>query len=435
MTFADLGLSKPIVRAVADAGYAAPTPIQSQAIPPALAGRDVIGCAQTGTGKTGAFALPVLHRLAHTANRSRGTKNSRDRRPRALVLCPTRELASQITESFTAYGAHLQLRHTTIFGGVNQYQQVKRLRHGTDIIVATPGRLLDLLRQECVNLSAIEMLVLDEADRMLDMGFINDIRTIIERLPRKRQTLFFSATMPREIRRLVDSILDDPVSVQVAPVSSTADAIAQSVHFVARKDKPGLLVRLLKDDAMDRTLVFTRTKHGADKLVRVLGQSGINAGAIHGNKSQNARTRALDGFKSGRTTVLVATDIASRGIDVDEITHVVNFDIPNIAETYVHRIGRTARAGASGIAVSFCDGDERYDLRAIERLIEQRLDIVGDTPHAESGRESCETKRTDVVPKETPAKRRRRRGGASQQGRGPNHAKNTSRRRTKPAAT
>lgn len=376
MTFAELRLAEPIVRAVADEGYATPTPIQSQAIPPSLAGRDVVGCAQTGTGKTGAFALPVLHRLASVCGRSRQRRVKRDVRPRALVLCPTRELATQIAESFTAYGRHLALRHTAIFGGVSQANQVRRLRAGTDIVVATPGRLLDLIGQGCVDLSAIEILVLDEADRMLDMGFIHDIRRIIECIPSRRQTLFFSATMPAEIRCLADSILHDPVSVHVAPVASTADGISQSVYLVAKRDKPALLERLIREDAMDRTLIFTRTKYGADRLVRGLRRSGIDASAIHGNKSQGARTRALDGFKAGRTAVLVATDIASRGIDVDEITHVINFDMPNVAETYVHRIGRTARAGCSGVAVSLCDCAERDDLRAIEQLIDRRLDIV-----------------------------------------------------------
>jgi ATP-dependent RNA helicase RhlE len=376
MTFADLRLAEPIIRAVAELGYAAPTPIQTQAIPPSLAGRDVVGCAQTGTGKTGAFALPILHLLSAPHGHARPGRGKRPGRPRALVLCPTRELATQIGESFRAYGRNVALRHTTVFGGVSQSSQVRHLRAGTDIVVATPGRLLDLIGQGHVDLSAIEILVLDEADRMLDMGFIRDIRRIIDCVPSRRQTLFFSATMPAEIRRLADSILRDPTSVQVAPVASTADAIAQKVYLVARKDKPVLLERLIREHAMDRTLIFTRTKHGADRLVRVLGRSGIDASAIHGNKSQGARTRALDGFKSGRTAVLVATDIASRGIDVDEISHVINFDVPNVAETYVHRIGRTARAGCSGVAVSLCDSSERDDLRAIERLIDRRLEMV-----------------------------------------------------------
>ena len=391
MRFNELRLAEPIVRAVAAEGYTTPTPIQTKAIPEILAGKDVLGCAQTGTGKTGAFALPILHRLATgvaeaapTVTRKRrrnGNGNgTRGRRPRALVLCPTRELANQIFESFGAYGRNLPLRRTVVFGGVSQARQVRDLRAGIDVLVATPGRLLDLIGQGEIDLGAIEVLVLDEADRMLDMGFIPDIRKVVDRLPPRRQTLLFSATMPVEIRRLADSILSNPVFVQVAPEASTADGIAQSVYLVARKNKPILLERLLRHDAMERTLIFTRTKHGADKLTSILRRSGIEAGAIHGNKTQHARTRALDGFKSGRTPVLVATDVASRGIDVDEITHVVNFDIPNVAETYIHRIGRTARAGASGTAVSFCDHDELNDLRAIEHLIRTRLQVMKNEP-------------------------------------------------------
>ncbi len=390
MTFADLRLIEPIVRAVAAEGYAAPTPIQSQAIPQVLAGRDVLGCARTGTGKTAAFALPILQRLAASApshgggaqNRGRGSHGQRGqgptRRPRCLILCPTRELASQIGESFAVYGRHLSLRHTVIFGGVGQHHQVRALRAGVDVLIATPGRLLDLMQQGFIDLGAIEILVLDEADRMLDMGFIHDIRRIIERVPAKRQSLLFSATMPGEIRRLADTMLSEPVFIEADPVASTAVTVSQSVYHVTRSNKPALLERLLQDGAMERTLVFTRTKHGADKVVRSLQRGGIHAVAIHGNKSQNARTHALNGFKSGRSSVLVATDIASRGIDVEEITHVVNFDIPNLPESYVHRIGRTARAGASGSAVSFCDSEEIGDLRAIERLIKQPLNVNED---------------------------------------------------------
>ncbi|MCL4196891.1 MAG: DEAD/DEAH box helicase [Phycisphaerales bacterium] len=390
MTFADLRLIEPIVRAVAAEGYAAPTPIQSQAIPQVLAGRDVLGCARTGTGKTAAFALPILQRLAASApshgggaqNRGRGSHGPRGqgptRRPRCLILCPTRELASQIGESFAVYGRHLSLRHTVIFGGVGQHHQVRALRAGVDVLIATPGRLLDLMQQGFIDLGAIEILVLDEADRMLDMGFIHDIRRIIERVPAKRQSLLFSATMPGEIRRLADTMLSEPVFIEADPVASTAVTVSQSVYHVTRSNKPALLERLLQDGAMERTLVFTRTKHGADKVVRSLQRGGIHAVAIHGNKSQNARTHALNGFKSGRSSVLVATDIASRGIDVEEITHVVNFDIPNLPESYVHRIGRTARAGASGSAVSFCDSEEIGDLRAIERLIKQPLNVNED---------------------------------------------------------
>ena len=383
MSFNELRLAEPIVRAIATEGYTTPTPIQTKAIPEILAGKDVLGCAQTGTGKTGAFAMPILHRLAKSnastarqaGPRTRNRRGPSAGRPRALVLCPTRELATQIFESFRAYGRNLRLRHVVVFGGVNQARQVRELRAGVDVLVATPGRLLDLIGQGLIDLGAVEVLVLDEADRMLDMGFIHDIRRVVDRLPQRRQALLFSATMPGEIRRLANTLLHEPVFVQVAPEASTADGISQSVYLVARQDKATLLARLLRRETVDRTLVFTRTKHGADKLVKTLRRSGISAEAIHSNKNQNARTRALHDFKSGRTPVLVATDIASRGIDVDEITHVVNFDMPNIAETYIHRIGRTARAGASGIALSFCDRDELEHLRAIERLIGKRLDV------------------------------------------------------------
>ena len=419
MSFNELRLAEPIVRAIATEGYTTPTPIQIKAIPEVLAGKDVLGCAQTGTGKTGAFAMPILHRLAkskpatarpHTRNR----KGPFAGRPRALVLCPTRELATQIFESFRAYGRNLPLRHVVVFGGVNQARQVRELRAGTDVLVATPGRLLDLMGQGLIDLSVVEVLVLDEADRMLDMGFIHDIRRVVDKMPARRQTLLFSATLPGEIRRLAGSLLHEPVFVQVASETSTADGITQSVYLVARQDKPTLLARLLRRDAVDRTLVFTRTKHGADKLVKTLRRSGIAAEAIHGNKTQNARTRALHEFKTGRTPVLVATDIASRGIDVEEITHVVNFDMPHVAETYIHRIGRTARAGASGIAVSFCDREELEHLRAIERLIGKSLDVdvnesdlVFEAPAAQSDQNGHRSS------KSPPSGVRRRRRGPS----------------------
>jgi ATP-dependent RNA helicase RhlE len=372
-------------------------------IPEVLAGKDVLGCAQTGTGKTAAFALPILHRLARpAAHNGRRTRNgTHGGRPRVLVLCPTRELAAQIFESFGAYGRNLALRHAVVYGGVSQVRQVRALRAGIDVLVATPGRLLDLIEQGFVDLRAIEVLVLDEADRMLDMGFIRDIRKVVERLPSRRQTLLFSATMPAEIRRLADSILRKPIFVQATREASTVEAVVQSVYHVARKNKPILLERLLRHQGMERTLVFTRTKYGADKLVRILRRSGIEAGAIHGNKNQSARTRALDGFKSGGTPVLVATDVASRGIDVDGITHVVNFDMPNVPETYIHRIGRTARAGAAGIALSLCDHEELDDLHAIERLIAMKLAVVENEPdlvfaapvvhQGRSGRQSSRT--------------------------------------------
>tara|TARA_R110000868_G_scaffold241497_3_gene496487 strand:- start:143906 stop:145558 length:1653 start_codon:yes stop_codon:yes gene_type:complete len=391
MNFNELRLAEPIVRAVADKGYTTATPIQAQAIPVALEGGDVMGCAQTGTGKTCAFALPILHRLSqntpvddsrHQNKKSKHTRNGgHGRPPRALVLCPTRELAMQIYESFIAYGRNLHLRHTVVFGGVSQGKQVRDLRAGIDVLIATPGRLLDLINQGHIDLSRVETLVLDEADRMLDMGFINDIRKVIDMMPEERQTLFFSATVSKEIRRLADAILFEPTTIETAPESSTAELIAQRVYTVERQNKPVLLERLLVESDVGRALVFTRTKHGADKLVKFLQHSDINAEAIHGNKTQNARTRTMRRFKTGATQVLVATDIASRGIDVDDITHVVNFDMPIDPETYVHRIGRTARAGASGIALSFCDHDEMGIYRAIERRT--KIDIEVATDHSD----------------------------------------------------
>ena len=378
MRFEALGLAEPILRAIDAEGYTTPTPIQIKAIPHVLAGSDLLGCAQTGTGKTAAFALPILHKLGSKPAHA----GSHGRRPiHALILCPTRELASQIADSFRAYGRNVQLKHTVVFGGVSQHHQVKSLKAGVDVLIATPGRLLDLMNQGFIDLRAVEILVLDEADRMLDMGFIHDIRKIVKHIPVKRQTLLFSATMPSDIRHLAASILHNPVNVAVNPVSSTVEKVSQSVYFVQRKNKPALLTHLLRNNGIHRTLVFTRTKHGADKVVKVLLREGINAQAIHGNKSQNARTAALRSFKSHTPPVLVATDIASRGIDVDDITHVINFDIPNVPETYVHRIGRTARAGASGAAVSFCDpGEERGDLTAIERLIRTQIPVNTDVP-------------------------------------------------------
>ena len=368
VTFEELGLSRPLLRAIQETGYTEPTPIQKDAIPPALDGRDVLGCAQTGTGKTAAFGLPLLQRLDKSA--------SEDTVLRALVLTPTRELAAQIADSFKTYGKHLDLWHTVIFGGVNEKPQIKELDRGIDALVATPGRLLDLMGRGFVDLSEVEIFVLDEADRMLDMGFLPDVKRVIEKLPTKRQTLFFSATMPPPIRALSDRLLDDPVSVAVDPVSSAAEKVSQHVYFVDKADKRRLLVDLLRQDAVEHTLVFTRTKHGANRVVKHLDKAGIEAAAIHGNKSQGARTRALDGFRTGALNVLVATDIAARGIDVEGITHVINFDLPNVAETYVHRIGRTARAGASGIALSFCEIEERPYLVDIERLLGKHLERI-----------------------------------------------------------
>ena len=370
-SFKELKLRPELLRAVETQGYATPTPIQEQAIPLVLQGRDVLGCAQTGTGKTAAFALPILQRLAS------GPRPGRGQRPvRVLVLTPTRELASQIGDSFAAYGRHTGLRHAVIFGGVKQGAQTEVLRRGVDILVATPGRLIDLTEQGFIQYNALNVFVLDEADRMLDMGFIHDVRRIIKLLPRQRQTLLFSATLPAEIRSLADSILIDPVSVAVDPPASTVDLIEQNIYFVEKPDKAKLLVHLLGDAGMDRVLIFTRTKYGADKVSRILRRAKIRADAIHGNKSQNARERALAGFKSGRIRVLVATDIASRGIDVDNVSHVINYDLPNEPESYVHRIGRTGRAGMEGIAISFCDETERKYLIDIERLMKMWIPVV-----------------------------------------------------------
>ena len=369
MNFTELLLAEPILRAVSSEGYTVATPVQEQAIPHILRGRDMLGCAQTGTGKTAAFALPILHRLSIAA-RPGGAA-----RPRCLVLCPTRELAIQIAESFRVYGKHLGLRCAVVYGGVGVGPQAEALRRGVDILIATPGRLLDLLGQRLADLRSVEVLVLDEADRMLDMGFIQDIRKIIAVLGARRQTLLFSATIPTDIRKLAGAILRDPVTVQIARASPEADGIDQSVYFVSRTEKPAMLAHLVNELPMSRALVFTRTKHGADRLVRRLHDSGIRAEAIHGNKTQNARQRALENFRSGRMFLLVATDVASRGIDVDGITHVVNYDLSDEPETYVHRIGRTARAGASGAAVSFCDPEEMPNLRAIEKLIRRPIPV------------------------------------------------------------
>ncbi|MEO7961778.1 MAG: DEAD/DEAH box helicase [Ginsengibacter sp.] len=378
MNFKELHLIAPILRALEAEGYTTPTPIQEQAIPDVLRGKDLLGCAQTGTGKTAAFAIPILQNLFLQRNKDVPMDNT----IKALILTPTRELAIQIDESFGAYGKHTGLRHTVIFGGVSQHHQTNALRRGVDILIATPGRLLDLIAQRYVNLQDIKMFVLDEADRMLDMGFINDVKKIIARLPQKRQTLFFSATMPPEISRLSASILTDPVRVEVTPVSSTAENVLQSIYLVEKNNKKDLLIHLLKDKDIASALVFTRTKYGADKIARELYRAKISADAIHGNKTQSARQKALTNFKEGKIRVLVATDIAARGIDVDDLSHVINFELPNIPETYVHRIGRTGRAGASGKAFSFCDMEERQFLRDIHKLIEQDIPIVDDHPYA-----------------------------------------------------
>ena len=383
MTFDELNLIDPILKALKEEGYTTPTPIQQQAIPHVLEGKDLLGVAQTGTGKTAAFTVPilqVLHRTGQVANHA-------PRAIRCLVLTPTRELAIQINESFGAYGRHLsQIRHTVIFGGVGQHPQVQALKRGVEVLIATPGRLLDLMNQGFVDLRQVEVFVLDEADRMLDMGFINDIKRILPKLPAKRQTLFFSATMPGQIQELASTILrPNPVRVAVTPVSSTADTVTQSVYLVENNDKPALLRHILQDKDIKRVLVFTRTKHGADKVVKALATNQIPAEAIHGNKSQNHRQRALSNFKAGSTRVLVATDIAARGIDVDELTHVINYEIPNEPETYVHRIGRTGRAGAFGTAFSFVEEEERAYLQDIQKLISRQIDIEAEHPFV-SGR-------------------------------------------------
>jgi len=373
-TFSEFGLAEPIERALLARNHTVPTPIQARAIPKLLEGRDMLGIAQTGTGKTAAFALPILHLLA--ARRG----NAGPRRPRALILAPTRELAIQIGDEFAAYAKHLRLHHTVIFGGVGQGPQVKALARGIDILVATPGRLLDLLNQRQLKLDAVEFFVLDEADRMLDMGFVRDVRKIIAALPNKRQSLLFSATMPGEIAELSGDILSDPIRVEVTPQATPIERVEQSVHHVAQGDKLGLLADILGDPSMTRVIVFARTKHRANRVAERLERSGIASDAIHGNKSQGARQRALKRFKDGSVRVLVATDIAARGIDVDSVSHVINFELPNEPESYVHRIGRTARAGNGGAAISFCDPSERVFLRDIERLIKSRLTVIGEEP-------------------------------------------------------
>ena len=387
MLFNDLQLIEPVLQALSKEGYTNPTPIQAQAIPAILQKRDLLGCAQTGTGKTAAFTIPILQlmfqqkQLEHEQQKSKPTHERRQqRRIQCLILTPTRELAIQIGESIEAYGHYLPFKHKVIFGGVPQHSQVQAIRSGVDIIVATPGRLLDLMQQRVLTLNDIQYFVLDEADRMLDMGFIHDVRKIISRLPLKRQTLFFSATMPNEIKNLANLLLTNPVKVEVTPPSSTVDIIQQSVYYVEKQNKLALLLLLLKDKSIETVLIFTQMKYAADKLARILNQAGIRTEAIHGNKSQNARQAALNNFKTRRTRVLIATDIAARGIDIDELAHVLNYELPNIPETYVHRIGRTGRAGASGTAISFCDWSEKIFLNDIQKLIKKTIPVI--TNHA-----------------------------------------------------
>jgi len=390
VTFADLNLAEPLQRALADKNYTIPSPIQSQSIPHLLEGKDLLGCAQTGTGKTAAFALPILHRL------SQNPKQPSPKSPRVLILTPTRELASQIGQSFADYGKYLSHSHTVIFGGVGQNPQVRAVSRGIDVVIATPGRLLDLCQQRAIRLDSLEVLVLDEADRMLDMGFINDVRKILSQIPKQRQTLFFSATMPPVIQQLAETILTNPVKVEVAPVSSTAERIDQRICFLDNGNKPKLLLHMLQEHQKGPnsglTLVFSRTKHGANRLSEQLSKAGVRAEAIHGNKSQGARERALENFRTGRSPVLVATDIAARGIDVKGITLVINYDLPNEPESYVHRIGRTARAGAEGVAVAFCNREEMEFLRDIEKLIRKTLVVNSEHPfHVEGMVEAHKT--------------------------------------------
>ncbi len=407
-SFSSLGLNEPIRRVLSAENYTDPTPIQARAIPLLLAGKDLLGIAQTGTGKTAAFALPILQSLFE--NRAPAGR----RAARALVLAPTRELAIQIADSFRVYGRHLGLRQAVVFGGVGQKPQVNALARGVDILVATPGRLLDLLGQGHLRLDRVTHLVLDEADRMLDMGFVRDVRRIVAELPKQRQSQFFSATMPSDVARLAGEILADPVRIEVTPSATTVDLVDQHVYFVNAADKRALLAQVLKDPALARVIVFSRTKHGANRVAQQLDRSGVAAEAIHGNKTQGARQQALEKFRSGRARVLVATDIAARGIDVDGVTHVINFELPNIPESYVHRIGRTARAGAAGIAFSFCDASERPYLRDIEKLIKRPLAVVDDQPFHATGSPASVSR---IAPSAPPAAKRRRRfrGGKARQ--------------------
>lgn len=380
MTFNNLGLIQPILEALEEKGYTQPTPIQEQAIPILLKRRDLLGCAQTGTGKTAAFAIPIIQLIEQNKDDQAGK-----RKVKALVVTPTRELAIQIGENFTAYCKHTRLRNTVIFGGVKQGAQTNALRGGVDILVATPGRLLDLIQQGYITLKHIEYFVLDEADQMLDMGFIHDIKKILAKLPKERQSLFFSATMPKNIVALSREILGNYDKVTIQPEQATAERVEQAICYVAKKDKPALLAHLIHDKNPESTLVFSRTKHGADKIVRKLSKANITAAAIHGNKSQNQRQRALGDFKKGKLNVLVATDIAARGIDVSQLELVINYDLPNVAETYVHRIGRTGRASASGESISFCDIDEKVYLKDIQKLIGQHIPVIEDHPYPDDG--------------------------------------------------
>lgn len=408
MTFKELHLIPNIQQALQEEGYEKPTPIQEEAIPAVLEGLDLVACAQTGTGKTGAFAIPIINLIHRIVGSNKKTKYIR-----TLVVTPTRELAIQIEESFNTYAKYTNIKSVVIFGGVSQVSQVDQLKKGIDVLVATPGRLLDLYKQGFINLDHLHQLVLDEADQMLDMGFINDVKKIIKLTPSNRQTLLFSATMPFAIRELADSFLTKPKYISVDPVSSTAEKVSQKVYFVDKGDKRKLLYHLMRNDGLKNILVFTRTKHGADNVVKALAKNGIEAAAIHGNKSQNARQRALDGFKNQEISVLVATDIAARGIDIDNLPYVINFDIPNISETYVHRIGRTGRAGNSGLAISFCDRDEITYLKDIEKLIRMKIKVVENHPYPYSNEPVKENAKPDLRNKKKESKGNSRKSEAS----------------------
>ncbi len=426
MTFKELGLTEPILKALEEQGYTNPTPIQEQSIPILLKGKDLLGVAQTGTGKTAAFGIPILHHLYE-----RISLRDNKRKVKALVVTPTRELAIQIGENFTAYGKHTGLRNTVIFGGVKQAKQVNALKSGVDILIATPGRLLDLMNQGFITFRDLEFVVLDEADQMLDMGFIHDIKKIIAKLPSKRQSLFFSATMPKTIVELSRKMLGDFERVTIKPEQATAEKVAQGVYFVSKANKPKLLIHLLKDRAEDSVLVFSRTKHGANKIVKKLDQAGIRSAAIHGNKSQTARQKALGAFKEGTLKVLVATDIAARGIDVDDLALVINFDLPNVSETYVHRIGRTGRANASGIALSFCMAEERPYLKDIEKLIKQQVPRLGDHPYMDEASEQETVVRKPSQKSRNNSSRNQNRSGNSNRNKNRNRNRNKNRNRNR----
>lgn len=425
MTFKELGLAEPILKALQDEGYTNPTPIQEQAIPILLKRKDLLGVAQTGTGKTAAFGIPILHHLYEGIS----LRDNR-RKVKALVVTPTRELAIQIAESFTAYGKYTGLRNTVIFGGVKQGKQVNQLKAGVDILIATPGRLLDLMNQGYISFRDLEFVVLDEADQMLDMGFIHDIKKIIAKLPPKRQSLFFSATMPKSIVELSRKMLGDFERVTIKPEQATAEKVEQGVYFVSKGNKPKLLVHLLEQRPDDSVLVFSRTKHGANKIVKKLDQAGISSAAIHGNKSQTARQKALGAFKDGKLKVLVATDIAARGIDVDSLSLVVNYDLPNVSETYVHRIGRTGRANASGIALSFCMAEERPYLRDIEKLIKQEVPRLGEHPFMdEASEQDTVVRKPSQKPRNNQSRNSNRSGNANRNNNNRNRNKNRNRNR------